>query len=77
MTSLELAAALNDLIAQARASVPVETAPSLEDAFAALLAGTTPAPAPTHPLRCPVTGGVYAFVATAEEARALADRPPA
>jgi hypothetical protein len=67
----ELATALNQIIAQA---TPATAEQSIEDAFATLLAGTTPQPAPRHPVRCPVTGGVYAFVATAEEAQAWNDR---
>ena len=70
----ELATALNQIIAQA---APATTEQSIEDAFAALLAGTTPQPAPRHSVRCPVTGGVFAFVHTAEEAQAWTDRPAA
>lgn len=69
----DLAAALNDLIASAKAA-PLVAEPSTADAFAALLAGTSPQPAPRHPVRCPVTSGVFAFVATAEEAQAWTDR---
>lgn len=67
----ELATALNKIIAQA---APATTEQSIEDAFAALLAGTIPQQAPRHPVRCPVTGGVYTFVATAEEAKTFTAR---
>ncbi len=44
MTTTELAAALNDLIAQAEPTTSQET--SLQDAFAALLVGADPEQAP-------------------------------
>lgn len=44
----DLAAALTALIADA---APAAAEPTTADAFAALLAGTTPAPAPRHPVR--------------------------
>ena len=65
----DLAAALNEIIAQA---APATAEPTTVDAFAALLAGTTPAPAPTVPVRCPRTGGIAAFVHTAAEVEAAA-----
>jgi hypothetical protein len=46
MDNFDLAAALSDLIAQAAPPVPREAAPSLEDAFAALLASASLEPAP-------------------------------
>lgn len=69
----DLAAALNQIIAQA---TPATAQQTTEEAFAALLSGTTPAPAPAprHPVRCPRTGGVYAYVHTASEADALTAR---
>ncbi len=67
MTTLDLAAALNDLIAQAPASAPMETASSLEDAFAALLAGTEPDISPRHSIHDPVTGGILAFVSAPQQ----------
>lgn len=67
MTSLDLASALNDLIAQAAPAVPVQAAPSLEDAFAALLAGTTPDTGPRQPIHDPLTGGILAFVSAPQQ----------
>ncbi|MBK3398906.1 hypothetical protein [Methylobacterium ajmalii] len=68
----DLAAALNEIIA---AAAPVAAAPStIEQDFTALLAGTTPRPAPTHPVRDPLTGGVFTFRHTLEEAEALGAR---
>lgn len=67
----ELATALNQIIAQA---APATAEQSIEDAFAALLAGTTPAPAPTHPVRDPVTGGILTFRHTAADAESLTVR---
>ena len=69
----DLAAALTALVASAVA-VPATAELSTADAFAALLAGTTPQPAPQHPVRCPRTGGVYMFVQTAAEAETIAAR---
>lgn len=69
----DLAAALTALITAA-ARAPAATEPTTADAFAALLAGTTPAPAPQHPVRCPRTGGIYMFVQTAAEAEVLTAR---
>ncbi len=66
----QLAAALTALISSASAA-PEAAEPTTADAFAALLAGTTPSPAPTVPVRCPRTGGVWTFVHTAAEASAL------
>ncbi len=67
----DLATALNQIIAQA---APATAQQTTEEAFAALLSGTTPAPAPRLPVRCPRTGGVYAYVHTAAEANALSAR---
>ncbi len=65
----DLAAALTALIASA---APAAAPTTVEQDFAALLAGTTPQPAPTVPVRCPVTGGIAAFVHTAAEVEAAA-----
>ncbi len=71
----ELVAALNEIIAQAATATPAAAEPfSLEDGFADLLAGTSPQPAPTHPVRDPLTGGVLTYRHTVEEAEALGAR---
>lgn len=59
----DLAAALNEIIAQAAAAAPQ---PTIEEAFAALLAGTTPDTRPLHSIRDPLTGGIFAFVRDGE-----------
>lgn len=69
----DLATALTALVASAVA-VPATAELSTADAFAALLAGTVPQPAPAYPVRCPVTGGVWTFAHTAAEAETIAAR---
>lgn len=75
----ELAAALNEIIAQAAPAAPE---PTTEEAFAALLAGTTPTPPRRYRIRCTLTRCIIAFVGCVDEARdtvrawnALAARP--